>query len=149
MTLIAISYLIFTISSASFANGTRDVSSTESSPSSENIINEENGSIDKTTNFNFRTYLTKQDFSIEGNGLVTFTNGDIRVTGGRATLVGQYEIKTDVYATVKNLQAIDGYFDASLNNPLRGYISLLAEGKLELKLYGKNEAKIYTLIPKK
>lgn len=104
---------------------------------------------------NIINHLKNNRFSLNGNGNVSFsinslknrsqkTTGTIIVSGGRATLQGEISILNDYSFMVFNLQAVDGYFDASTNNGSSGVFYLQSNGNLDGKLSAGGQSKNVT-----
>ncbi len=95
----------------------------------------------------FETYLHNTTFRLGNNGRVNFQrNGKVSITGGRADLLGSYEIYNN-QAVITKLQAVYGNFDASNNNGSSGYVKLNSNGSLSMTLSDGNETQSYTLEP--
>lgn len=90
----------------------RETETYNSNFTDEDIPNEHE--VDQYTPLSLKEYLTQNSFYLNGNGSVTFTfnsysdQGTIRISGGRANLLGQCEIINDVIY-IENLTAISGH----------------------------------------
>jgi hypothetical protein len=124
---------------------------TGSAPSGKNLSESNNESSSPVSEpkkeLDFETYLHNTTFRLGNNGRVNFQrNGKVSITGGRADLLGGYEIY-DNQAVITKLQAVYGNFDASNNNGSSGYVKLNSNGSLSMTLSDGNETQSYTLEP--
>jgi len=115
------------------------------------------------SNGDFFTYLTKNDFNLEGNGSVrfekTFDYGSNKWKEGAFTisgaldgvnhvLKGGYTITGSNTLYVENVRVVTGYFDGANNNGSNGIFTLTCEGTLKGSLSDGNNIRNYTVYRK-
>lgn len=97
-------------------------------------------------------YLRSNKFTINGGGTVSFDfhskmNGNIRITGGKAELLGTFVMVSDQKIKISNLSAVRGVFDASNNSGTSGYIYLSEDGTLSGRIGNRNDSRDIILRP--
>lgn len=109
---------------------------------------------------NIKSHLQNNTFSVNGNGSVYFSinskrygetkhTGTITVRGGRATLQGDISILDDSSILIYNFRAVDGYYDASINEGSTGVFYLNSSGDLYGKLSAHGKTKSVKFILKR
>lgn len=97
-------------------------------------------------------FLVENTFTLNGNGRISFNKtfdygkdrwveGKVRISGGRATLSGDYKIVSGSRIYIDNLMANSGTFEASRNNGSSGYFEINCSGDLEGVLSDGNNRK--------
>jgi len=103
----------------------------------------------------FSDYLTSTTFSLNGNGRVSFSapygrnnKGQVRISGGRADLVGTYTVnESSKSISISGLAARSGSFDASNNNGSSGYFSSRLDGSLQGRLSSGGQSRDIKFVP--
>lgn len=91
-------------------------------------------------------FLTKNSFSVNGNGSVVFDrNNNVYIRGGRADLRGTYSTSSG-NVKISNLQAVSGYFDPSNNNGSSGRFSIDCNGNMNGNLYSGGKSRSVLII---
>jgi|TARA_B110000261_G_C13075717_1_gene353928 hypothetical protein len=91
-------------------------------------------------------FLTKNSFSVNGNGRVVFDrNNNVYINGGRADLRGTYSTSSG-NVRISNLQAVSGYFDPSNNNGSSGRFSVDCNGNMNGNLYSGGQSRSVLII---
>jgi hypothetical protein len=109
--------------------------------------NQENKSLEIINDLG--SFILKQSYTLNGSGSVIFySNGEIVIKGGRATLRGLYEVIDNDKIRITGLQAVDGIFDASNNRSSYGLLYLNSEGSLSGLLTDGASRRQYTFLPK-
>lgn len=98
-------------------------------------------------------HLTKNTFTLNGGGSVNFnfiggrTSGNIRISGGRADLMGTFQISSADMVEIRDLKAVSGMFDASNNSGTFGSLYLYNDGSLRGTIGDYSQSRDITLEP--
>jgi hypothetical protein len=98
-------------------------------------------------------HLIENTFTLNGGGSVSFnfiggrTSGNIRISGGRADLMGTFQIASADMVEVRDLKAVSGMFDASNNSGTFGSLYFYEDGTLRGTIGDLNESRDITLEP--
>lgn len=102
-----------------------------------------------------KEYLRKTQFTLSGNGTVTFTfnsysdDGSVFIGGNGSTLNGKCSVNSNLLY-IEELRVTTGYFDATNNSGSSGVFFLLEDGSLKGSLNDRNGNKQeLNILPKK
>lgn len=119
-----------------------------------NYASNEGSDVNQASNANLPEYLNGNQFALNGGGTVYFdfvggfNTGNIRVTGGRAELLGTFTVLSSRKLKISNLKAVNGEFDASNNSGSNGIFKLYGNGNIGGTLFGRGGSRSVILSPR-
>ena len=134
--------------------GCQEGGSVQETSSSESISLEVEGKEEpEVTAPSIHEHLTENTFTLNGGGSVSFnftggrTSGNIRISGGRADLMGTFQISSADMVEIRDLKAVSGMFDASNNSGTFGTLYFYEDGTLRGTIGDYNQSRDITLRP--
>jgi hypothetical protein len=131
--------------------------STATQTSDKSTVNEQNDSVEEAEveeeTMTLDKHLRSNTFTLNGGGSVSFnftngnTSGTMRVSGGRADLLGKFTITSSSMLKVEDLKAVTGMFDASNNEGSFGTFYYNSDGTLTGSIGNYRESRDVTLAP--
>lgn len=134
--------------------GCQEGASVQETSSSESIPSEVEGKEEpEVTAPSIYEHLMENTFTLNGGGSVSFnfiggrTSGNIRIAGGRADLMGTFQISSADMVEIRDLKALSGMFDASNNSGTFGTLYFYEDGTLRGTIGDYNQSRDITLEP--